>query len=249
VSLSSFSLPQLVIRQASRLFAWRWVAFPPLVGVAVFALIVAAVVAAPREAVEGDVQRLFYIHLPSALAAYGAFFVVFVASVMVLWKRDLRWDAIARAAASVGVLFTVFTLATGAIWGRPIWGVFWTWDARLTSTLILLMLYGGYLLARSLSDPADEQAARYGAVFAILAFADIPIINMSVRWWRTLHPQPMLFNPEGPSMPGEMLVVVAIGLVAIGLLGTWLITLRAETELLALRAQDLRARLDRAKGA
>jgi heme exporter protein C len=231
------------------LYALRWRTFPPLVGVGVFGLIVAAVVAAPREAVEGEVQRIFYIHLPSALTAYGAFFVVFVCSIMVLWKRDLRWDAVARAAAGVGVLFTALTLATGAIWGRPIWGVFWTWDARLTSTLILLMLYGGYLLARSLSDPTDEQAARYGAVFAILAFADIPIINMSVRWWRTLHPQPMVFDPAGPSMPGEMLIVLAIGLLAVGLLGTWLIVLRADTELLALRAQTLRARLDRARGA
>jgi heme exporter protein C len=234
----------------ARLYSYRWVTFPPLVGVGMFALIVAAMVAAPRESVEGEVQRIFYIHLPSALSAYASFFVVFVSSVMLLWKRDLRWDAIARAAAGVGVMFTVFTLATGAIWGRPIWGVYWTWDARLTSTLILLMLYGGYLLARSLADPADEQAARYGAVFAILAFADIPIINMSVRWWRTLHPQPMVFRGlEGPAMPPEMILVLLIGIVAVGLLGAWLLMLRAETELLALRTQSLRARLDRARGA
>jgi heme exporter protein C len=243
-------MTSLAAGQLARLYALRWMAFPPLVGVGVFALIVAAVVAAPREAVEGEVQRIFYIHLPSALAAYASFAVVFGCSVMLLWKRDLRWDAIARSAAGVGVLFTAFTLATGAIWGRPIWGVYWTWDARLTSTLILLMLYGGYLLARSLADPSDEQAARYGAVFAILAFADIPIINMSVRWWRTLHPQPMVFRgTEGPAMPGEMVIVLLIGIVAVGLLGAWLIMLRSETELLALRTQSLRARLDRARGA
>jgi heme exporter protein C len=240
----------LIRRPIVRLYAWRWRVFPPLVGVGVFALIVAALVVAPREAVEGEVQRIFYIHLPSALSAYGALFVVFVSSIMVLWKRDLRWDAVARAAAGVGVLFTAFTLATGAIWGRPIWGVYWSWDPRLTSTLVLLLLYGGYLLARNLADPADEQAARFGAVFAILAFADIPIINMSVRWWRTLHPQPMVFNPgDGPSMPLEMLAVTAFGVLAVGLLGAWLIMLRSETELLALRVQYLRARLDRQRGA
>lgn len=228
----------------------RWVALPPLAGIGVFVLLAGSLVVAPREAVEGEVQRLFYIHLPSALAAYGSFFVVFVASIALLVKRDLRWDAIARGAAGVGVLFTVFTLATGAIWGRPIWGVYWNWDARLTSTLILLLLYGGYLLARSLADPADEQAARYGAVFAILAFADIPIINMSVRWWRTLHPQPMVFRgPEGPSMPIEMVIVLLVGIVAVGVLATWLIVLRSETELLGLRTGALRARADLEGGA
>lgn len=232
----------------ARLYSMRWVALPPLAGAGMFALIVASLVVAPRESVEGEVQRIFYIHFPSALTAYGALFVVFLCSILLLWTHDLRWDAIARAAAGVGVLFTAFTLATGAIWGRPIWGVFWTWDARLTSTLILLLLYGGYLLARNLADPTDEQAARYGAVFAILSFADIPIINMSVRWWRTLHPQPMVAGPTGPSMPIEMVAVMVIGLAAVALLATWLIVLRSETELLALRTQGLRARLDRRMG-
>jgi heme exporter protein C len=242
-------MTDFALRQLNSIYGWRWRVLPPVVAVGMFALIVGAVVVAPRESVEGEVQRLFYIHLPSALAAYASFFVVFCASIMVLWKRDLRWDAIARGAAGVGVLFTVFTLATGAIWGRPIWGVYWTWDARLTSTLILLLLYGGYLLARSLSDPADEQAARYGAVFAILAFADIPVINMSVRWWRTLHPQPMVFRgTEGPSMPLEMVAVLLLGIAAVSALMVWLIILRSETELLSQRLSGLRARVDQQKG-
>ncbi len=238
-----------LVGQASRLYGVRWVTLPPLVGLGVFALIAGALVVAPRESVEGEVQRVFYIHFPSALTAYGALFVVFLASIALLWTKDMRWDAIARAAAGVGVLFTAFTLATGAIWGRPIWGVYWTWDARLTSTLILLLLYGGYLLARSLADPTDEQAARYGAVFAIFAFADIPVINMSVRWWRTLHPQPMVVGSDGPAMPIDMVAVLVIGLIGVGLLATWLIVLRAEAELLGVRTQALRARLDRRIGA
>ena len=232
-------------RQAERVYGWRWTVLPPLTAVAMFAMIAGAVIAAPREAVEGEVQRLFYIHVPSALIAYAAFFVVFVSSIAVLWKRDMRWDPVARSAAGIGVLFITINLATGAIWGRPIWGVYWTWDARLTSTLILFLLYGGYLLARGLADPGDEQAARFGAVFAIIAFLDIPIITMSVRWWRTLHPQPIVFDPTGPSLPGEMLLVLAISMGAIALLATWLLALRSETEWLTLRAQELRARLDR----
>ena len=142
----------------------RWVLLPPLTGVAMLAMLVGAVIVAPREAIEGEVQRIFYIHVPSALAAYLAFFVVFAASIALLWTRDLRFDAVARAAAGVGVLFTALTLATGAIWGKPIWGTWWAWDARLTSTLVLLLIYVGYLLARSLSDRGDVQAARYAAV-------------------------------------------------------------------------------------
>jgi heme exporter protein C len=230
----------------TRAYALRWVTLPPLVGVAMLAMIIGAVVVAPREAVEGEVQRLFYIHVPSAIAMYLAFGVTFVASVALLWRRDMRFDTVARAAATVGVLFTVLTLATGSLWGRPVWGVWWAWDARLTSTLVLLLLYAGYLLARGVADETDEQAARYSAVFAIVAFLDIPIIEMSVRWWRTLHPQPMVLRMPGDQViPTEMLAVLGLGMVGILLLAVWLIVLRAETERLATRAIELRATLDR----
>ena len=149
----------------------------------------------------------------------------------------------------VGVLFTGLTLATGMIWGKPIWGVWWTWDARLTSTLILFLLYSGYLLARQLADETDEQAARFAAVFAIVAFIDIPIINMSVRWWRTLHPQPIVFDPFGEqALPGSMLLVLAIGMIAIVTLAIWLIVLRSEAESLTQRAIDARQRIDQQEG-
>ncbi len=201
------------------LYGARWFVLPPLVGISMLAMIVGAVIVAPREAIEGEVQRVFYIHVPSAMAAYLSFFIVFVASVIVLWKRDMRFDAVARAAAGVGVLFTGLTLATGAIWGYPIWGAWWAWDARLTSTLILFLIFAGYLLARGLADIADEQAARYAAVFAIIGFLDIPIINMSVRWWRKLHPQPIVLNmPGDQALHVSMLIVLAIGLVAVLLL-------------------------------
>jgi len=225
----------------------RWSLLPPATGVAMMAMLVGALLAAPREVVEGEVQRLFYIHVPSALASYLAFSVVFVASVLVLWRRDMRFDAVARAAAGVGVLFTGLTLATGAIWGKPIWGVYWTWDARLTSTLVLFLIYSGYLLARSLADRTDEQAARYAAVVAIIGFLDIPIIHFAVDWWRTLHPQRIVFRPEA-AMPDEMLAVLLVAIVATGLLATWLIALHSDAERLATRAEALRAEVDRFEG-
>ena len=224
----------------------RWTLLPPLTGAAMLAMLVGAVVVAPREAIEGEVQRIFYIHVPSALAAYLCFFVVFVAAIALLWTRDLRFDAVARAAAGVGVLFTALTLATGAIWGKPIWGVWWAWDARLTSTLVLLLIYSGYLLARSLSDRTDVQAARYAAVFAIIGFVDIPIVNLSVRWWRTLHPDPIVTRlPGTQTLPDSMLAVLVLGVVAITLLALWLMALRSEVERIALRGDELRAVIDR----
>ena len=146
----------------------------------------------------------------------------------------------------MGVLFTALTLATGAIWGKPIWGVWWAWDARLTSTLVLLLIYAGYLLARSLSDRGDVQAARYAAVFAIIGFIDIPIINLSVRWWRTLHPDPIVTRlPGSQTLPDSMLAVLVLGMVAITLLALWLMALRSEVEQIGVRGDDLRSEIDR----
>lgn len=229
-----------------RAYATRWAVLPPVVGASMLAMLVGAVIAAPREAVEGEVQRLFYIHVPSANAMYLAFGVMCVASALLLWKHDMRFDTLARSAATVGVLFTGLTLATGAIWGRPIWGTWWAWDPRLTSTLVAFLLYAGYLLARGLADELDEQAARFAAVFAILASLDFPIIYMSVRWWRTLHPQPIVLTMQ---MPGSMYIPLGLGMVAILLLAVWLIVLRAETEAVGVRATELRAALDRREGA
>lgn len=233
---------------AVRLLNLRWTVLPPATGIAMMAMIVGALVAAPREIIEGEVQRLMYIHVPSAIATYGAFFITFVASIMVLWKRDMRWDALARGSAQVGVLFTALVLLSGAIWGRPIWGVYWTWDARLTTTLILFLIYSAYLLARAISDSTDEQAARYAAVIGIVGFLDVPLIQMSVRWWRTLHPQPIIFTTK-PALPGEMLIVLLIGFVAVFLLAAWLISLSTEAERLHQRLAGVRAGVDRHEGA
>ena len=227
----------------NRIYGWRWIVLPPVTGVAMMAMIVGALVAAPREIIQGEVQRLMYLHVPSAVTMYVAFGLTAFASVMFLWKRDLRWDAVARGSAMVGVFLCAMVLATGAIWGKPIWGVYWSWDARLTSTLVLFLIYSAYLLARSVAGPLDEQAARFAAIFAIIGVADIPIIQMSVRWWRTLHPQPTIFQPN-PALPGEMLLVLLIGFVGILSLALWLISLQTDTERAAQRVSALRAEVD-----
>lgn len=237
------ALSGLFLGTLRRLDAWRWTVLPPVVGVAMMAMIVGALVAAPREIIQGEVQRLMYIHVPAAVIMYLAFGVTAFASVMLLWKRDIRWDAVARGAALVGVFLCAMVLLSGAIWGKPTWGVYWSWDARLTSTLILFLIYIAYLLARSVAGPLDEQAARYAAIFAIIGVVDIPIIQMSVRWWRTLHPQPTVFRPD-PALPGEMLIVLLIGFVAVLALAAWLILLQSETERAAQRVSALRAEVD-----
>lgn len=226
------------------LYRNRWTLLPALTGVSMMAMLVGATIAAPREIIEGEVQRLMYLHVPSAsVGTYMSFLITAAASVTYLISRDIRWDAVARGAATVGILFTVLTLATGAIWGKPTWGVYWTWDARLTSTLVLLLIYTAYLLARSVAGPNDEQAARYASIFAIIGFLDIPLIHFSVDWWRTLHPQRIVFDTR-PAMPGEMLFVLFLGFIAVSFLMLWLVSLRSEAEQLGQRTDRMRARLD-----
>jgi len=231
-----------------RLDALRPTVLPPVVGVAMMAMIVGALVAAPREIIEGEVQRLMYVHVPMAIATYLSFGVTFVASILLLWKRDMKWDALARGSAVIGVMLCGLVLVTGAIWGKPIWGVYWTWDARLTSTLVLFLIYTAYLLARSIAGPLDEMAARYAAIFAIIGIADIPIVQMSVRWWRTLHPEPIIFQPN-PALPGEMLAVLAVGFVAVFALAAWLIGMQTDVERASQRIHRLRAEVDQRESA
>jgi heme exporter protein C len=134
----------------------------------------------------GHLQKIMYVHVPSAWVSMIAFFVVFVASLLFLIRRDPRHDLIAASAAEVGVMLTALTLALGSIWGRPTWGVYWTWDPRLTTTAILLLIYAGYLALRAFTEDEDRRA-RWSAAVGILGFLNVPIVYMSVRWWRTIH--------------------------------------------------------------
>ncbi|MBO9404405.1 MAG: cytochrome c biogenesis protein CcsA [Thermomicrobium sp.] len=198
---------------------------------------------APRDVDQGEVQRLFYLHLPAAWLAYLSFFIIFVSSILYLVRGHARWDRLARSAAELGFIFTTVVLLTGSIWGRPIWGTWWTWDARLTTTLILWFIYLGYFLLRAyVADP--ERGARYAAVLGIVGFVDIPIIHMSVRWWRTLHPQPIVVRSEGPAMPPEMLVTMIVTLVAFCILYVFLLAVKYRIETTRDEVMELRGTLE-----
>ena len=213
--------------------------------VAMLSALYAALIFAPTERVQGDVQRIFYVHVPLAWNAYLAFLVVFVASIAYLWRRSTWWDALARASAEIGLLFTTLVLITGSLWARPIWGTWWSWDARLTTSLVLWFIYLGYLLIRS-SVSDERRGARYAAVIGIIGFVDVPIIHQSVVWWRTLHPESVVLAPGGPAMPPSMLVSLGLSLLAFTLLYAYLLHLRFGTErvrdrLRLLRRQSLEA--------
>ncbi len=146
---------------------------------------------APRERTMGDLQRIFYFHVPAGMAGLTAFAVNFVASLAYLIKKDRKWDGLALAAAESGVVFLTIVLVTGPIWAKPVWFIWWTWSPRLTSSLILCLLYIAYLLIRSYV-PDPDRRATMSAVFGIVAFVDAPIVWFSIRWWRDIHPSPML---------------------------------------------------------
>jgi heme exporter protein C len=207
---------------------------------AAFALVVGLAMGfgvAPRETTQGNVQRIMYLHDPTAWVAYLAFSVVFVASIAYLARRREGADRVAHASAEVGVVFTGLTIAAGSIWGKPTWGTWWTWDARLTSVAILFVMYLGYLLLRgAIEDP--ERAARYCAVLGIVAALDMPLVHFSVYWWRTLHQPPSLMRPGGFSGSSAILWPLLVNLAAFTVLYAYLVAkrvrlLRAEQEALA----------------
>ena len=182
---------------------------------------------APREAVQGNVQRIMYLHVPAVLTAYLAFALVFLGSVGYLLTRRAGWDRLALAAAEPGVLFTGITIASGSIWGKPTWGTWWTWDARLTSTAVLFLVYVGYLLLRGMVDEPDRRA-RAAAVVGILGVANIPIVHFSVTWWRALHQPPTMLGPGSAPMPLWMWMVVVINFLAFTLVLAYFLTRRME---------------------
>jgi heme exporter protein C len=182
---------------------------------------------APREAVQGNVQRIMYLHLPAVFTAYVAFGLVFLGSIGYLLTRRPGWDRLALAAAEPGVLFTGITIASGSIWAKPTWGTWWTWDARLTSTAVLFLVYVGYLLLRGMVDEPDRRA-RAAAVVGILGAANIPIVHFSVTWWRALHQPPTMLGPGSAPMPLWMWMVVVINFLAFTLVLAYFLTRRME---------------------
>ena len=175
----------------------------------------------------GPIQKIFYVHVPSAWLAYLSFAIVFIASFAYLRTDARHWDLLAHGAAEIGIVFTSLVLITGPIWARPVWGTWWQWDARLTSTLVLWLTYVGYLLLRSLS--ADEaRAGRLAAVVGIVGFINVPIVHYSVNWWRTLHPLgPTVADPVNNSgLETPELSTFFVSLAAFTLLFAWLLAMR-----------------------
>ena len=192
----------------------------------------------PTEAAQGIVQRIFYFHVPCAWVAFGAFALVAIASSFYLWLGQQVWDDLAFAAAEIGMVFCTLVLVTGSIWAKPIWGTWWTWDSRLTTTLILWLLYSGYLMLRAMGDDTP-QIARFAAVVGIVAAADVPVIIVSVRLWRTIHPAVLVTREGGHGLEDpRMVATLLVSMAAFTALFIWLLMLRFAT----LRT---RARLDR----
>lgn len=151
---------------------------------------------APTEATMGLVQRIFYLHAPCGMTALFAFFVSFIGSVGYLLKREPKWDWLAIASAETGIAFCTVVLLTGPIWAKPAWGIWWAWDARLTSTLVLWLLYVSYLVLRNMVEDPNRRA-QISAFYGIFAFLDVPLVYGSIWWWRTQHPQPVVFTSAG----------------------------------------------------
>lgn len=171
----------------------------------------------PTERTMGVVQRIFYIHVPAAWVAFMAFGIVALASAGYLWLRDERLDRAAVSAAEGGMVFTTVVLLTGPLWGKVAWGTWWTWEPRLTLTLLLWFIYLGYFLVRAATEN-PERGRRFAAVVGIVGALDIPLIHVSVQFFRSLHPPPVVLKPEGPTLDSEMLVTLFVGLGAFTLL-------------------------------
>jgi heme exporter protein C len=207
-------------------------------------LVVLGLFATPEDQVQGDAVRPIYVHVPSAWLAYLAFGTTALCSALYLWKRtrSLTFDRFAGAAAEIGVLFTGLALVTGMLWGRITWGVFWTWDARLTSTALLFVLFLGYLALRRLP-AAPEVRAKRAAIAGLIAFVDVPIVHMSVRWWNTLHQAPTILRSD-PEIEGLMLFTVVYGVAVFTIVFAWMLLHRQRQ--LWLEDHQLAADLDQA---
>src|SRR5258708_189778 len=166
----------------------------------------AAFFVAPTDAKQGVIYRILYLHVASAWTGLTSFFICFIANLLYVFRRQPRWDWIGVSGAEVGLAFTTVVLITGPIWAHPVWGIWWTWDARLTSTFILWLLYVSYLLLRTLVEEPDRRAL-LSSLFGIFAFIDVPLVFGAIRWWRTQHPQPVIAGGQGSGLEPTMKAV------------------------------------------
>ena len=194
---------------------------------------------APEERTMGLIQRIFYFHVACAWAGFTAFFLCFIGNLLYVWKRQQKYDWLGVSGAEVGLAFTTVVLITGPIWAHPVWGIWWTWDARLTSTFVLWLLYVSYLLLRTLVEEPDRRAL-LSSLFGIFAFIDVPLVFGAIRWWRTQHPQPVIMGGQGSGLDPTMKAVFFFSAFAMHVLMAFLIAeryslekLQTETDFLA----------------
>ena len=201
----------------------------------------AALFIAPDEKTMHAIQRIFYFHLPSWIAMFTALSVVFVANIAYLATRKVKWDALGVAGAEAGLVCCTIGLATGPLWAKPVWGIWWTWDARLTTTFILWLLYISYLLLRGLLDDPEKKAS-LSAIFGIFAFLDVPLVYVSNRLWRTQHPQPVILGGNGSGLDPTMSKVLLLCVIAV--MGVMIIVLLDRYRLERLRHEFEELRLE-----
>ncbi len=210
-------------------------------GALVFFAGYAALFLAPDEKTMHVIQRIFYFHVPSWIAMFIAFSIVFIANIAYLAARKANWDCLGVSAAEVGVVCCTIGLATGPLWARPVWGIWWTWDARLTTTFILWLLYISYLLLRGLLDDPEKKAT-LSAVFGIFAFLDVPLVYVSNRLWRTQHPQPVILGGNGSGLDPTMGKVLLLCVIAV--MGVMIVVLFDRYRLERLRHEFEELRLE-----
>jgi heme exporter protein C len=204
-----------------------------ILGAVAILLVIAAAYAAffiaPEERTMGLIQRIFYFHVASAWAGFTAFFLCFLGNLLYVWKRAQKYDWLAVSGAEVGLAFTTVVLITGPIWAHPVWGIWWTWDARLTSTFVLWLLYVSYLLLRTLVEEPDRRAL-LSSLFGIFAFLDVPLVFGAIRWWRTQHPQPVIMGGQGSGLDPTMKSVFFFSALAMHVLMLFLVAERYALE-------------------
>ena len=197
---------------------------------------------APTEREMGDVQRIFYFHMGTAWNSFLTFFVVFVAGIAYLITRKSKWDRLGAACAEVGMVFTTIVMVTGSIWAKPIWNTWWAWgDPRLMSIMVLWLMYAAYFILRS-SLPDGDKKYKFSAVFGIIAFLDVPIVWMSIRWWRTIHP--VVITSSGAELAAEMIHALMVSLIAMTVLCVTLVALRTAMRLNSSLADEVFQQLD-----
>lgn len=202
------------------------IAFELATSAAMLGALYAIFLYAPVEKTMGIIQKIFYFHVSSAFLSFFAFFIVFIASIFHLYGRDQKWDILAQSSAEIGIIFCTLVLITGPIWAKPVWNVWWTWDPRLTTTLILWFIYVSYLMIRKMA--GEGQRATFSAVFGIVGFINVPITFFAIRIWRTIHP--VVIRSSGISITSSMLNTLIITLVAFTLLYFYLLKTRIRLE-------------------